>query len=379
MAKPWPERPVSDSEQERETKAAPRDGAPFRARAQRPHGLAQLPIVTAGSGAGSSVGVVTDSAAPHLFDNDFRVTPQQQEQFSRDGFVKLEGFLNADAVDMLTARTEAELDRGAAMQLRALSFSRSQYDFDSPKAQLFELLGRPYFQQTLTSLTGHDLFLTFEVSFEVEKNASKGLPWHVGVQSFGFQFAEDFGCTIWAPLAPVDTSGQRGGMAYVPQHVVSCEFVYAADMAVGEVLKAREQSGTRTSAQDYFDLRTGFLNNPVMEELLEVHQIEEDFNPGDVLLFNKMVAHRSIMLGDGDLDRRAAYVMRFVDATSRYDLNRARALEFPVEQYSKGIFPYKPATRQHIEIAEAGAQHGDLLADCAFFDDRERRMIRASP
>ena len=32
-------------------------------------------------------------------------------------------------------------------------------------------------------------------------------------------------------------------------------------------------------------------------------------------------------------------------------------------------------TRQHIEIAEARAQHGDLLAECEYFDNLERRKL----
>ncbi|MCY3608249.1 MAG: hypothetical protein OXG57_07375 [Acidimicrobiaceae bacterium] len=321
---------------------------------------------------------MSQSAPPHPFDSDFRVTPELKERFARDGFVKLEGFLNQSAVAMLQDRSDVELNRTSAVNLRAVNFSKVQYDFDSPKAHIFELMERPYFRETLTALTGRDLFLTFEMSFEIEKNVNKGVPWHVGVQSFGFQFAEDFACTLWAPMDPIDANGQRGGMAYVPQHVVSGEYVYSADMVVGDVLKAREeQSGKRTGVQDYFSLRMAFLNNPVMEELLDVHRIEDDFSPGDVLLFNKNVVHRSVMLGDGDLAHRTAYVLRLVDATSRYDLHRARALEFPVEHYSRGLIPYKPATRQHIEIAEAGASHGDLIAECDFFSDRDRRMIRA--
>lgn len=313
----------------------------------------------------------------HPFDNDFRVTSEQREQFSRDGFVKLEGFLNERAVAMLTDRSDIELNRASEIALRSLSFSKAQYDFDSPKAEIFELLARPYFWQALTDLTGRDLFLTFELSFEIEKNANKGLPWHVGVQSFGFQFAEDFGCTMWAPMQRIEASGQRGGMVCVPQHVLSGEFVYAAEMSVGEVLKARERSGKTTSVQDYFELRLAFLNSPMMEELLELNRVEYDFEPGDVLFFNKMVVHRSVMLGDGPLDRRAAYVLRLVDAASRYDLHRARMLEFPSEHYGKGLFTYRPATRQHIEIAEAGASHGDLIAQCDYFSDHDRRMIRA--
>ena len=113
-----------------------------------------------------------------------------------------------------------------------------------------------------------------------------------------------------------------------------------------------------------------------MLEVLEAHQVEDDFQPGDALLFNKNVVHRSIMLGEGPLPKRAAYVMRFVDAESHYDLQRAKTLQFAEEQYGHGAFPYRPLTRQHIEISEAGAQNGDLLAQCAYFDNRDRRTIQ---
>ena len=318
------------------------------------------------------------SAAPHPFDHDFVVTDRHREQFQRDGFVKLEGFLNADVVDMLLDRVRVELGGETSLELSqgTAAFSRARYDFVTDKSAVFELLERPYFREALTGLTGCDLFLTFELSFEVEKNVNEGLPWHVGVQSFGFQLAEEFGCTLWAPLHPIDVNGQRGGMVCVPQHVVPGDFAYPADLAVVETLKARERAGKRTGAQDYFDLRLGILNSPSMAEILEAHQVEDDFDPGDVLVFNKTVIHRSIMLGEGELPRRAAYVMRLVDADSRYDLNRARTLDFPAEHYGKGILPYRPVTRQHIEIHHAGAEHGDLLAECAHFGDRDRRMVR---
>ena len=61
---------------------------------------------------------------------------------------------------------------------------------------------------------------------------------------------------------------------------------------------------------------------------------------------------------------------------SHYDLQRARDLKFPVELYRKGLFPHKAITRQHIKIADAGAASGDLLSECAFFCDRDKRMLR---
>ena len=314
----------------------------------------------------------------HPFDSDFRITREQKTQFRRDGFVKLDGFLNAAVIEALLGRIEVEMQGSTGRNSSTAShFRRVKYDFDSERNDVFELLERTHFRQALTGLTERNLFLTFEMLFEIEKAVNSGLPWHVGVQSFGYQFAEEFGCTLWVPLHSVDAAGQRGGMAYVPQHVVSGEFVYEQiEPAVVSTLKAKEQAGVRTSVKDYFDIRNGILNSPAMMEILECHQIEDDFEPGDALLFNRHVVHRSIMLGEGKLSKRTAYVMRFVDAGSHYDLKRAQNLEYPMEQYGKGPFPYKAITRQHIDIARAGAVDGDLLSKCAYFENPERRLIR---
>ena len=313
----------------------------------------------------------------HPFDNTFRITPEHKLQCQRDGFVKLEGFLNPTVVEMLRDRTEREMTGVARNSATSTNLSRTQLDFRSDRNDVYELMARPYFRQALTELAEHDLFLTFENSFEIEKNVHEGLPWHVDVQSFGYHFAEEYACTVWAPLQPVDTQGQRGGMAYVPQHVISGEFCFEQlERALVSTLRAKEAAGIRTSPKEYYGMRFGIFNTPPLDTILETHQVEDDFQPGDVLVFNKWVVHRSIMLKEGELPRCAAYVMRFVDADARYDLQRAQMLELPVELYGKGPFPYKHVTRQHIEIAEAGAADGDKLAECAYFEDRDRRTIR---
>ena len=313
----------------------------------------------------------------HPFDNAFHITPEHKVQYQRDGFVKLEGFLNPAVVAALLDRVENEMGRAARTSVTTTSFSRAQYDFKGDKSDVYELMTRPYFRQALTELVERDLFLTFEMCFEIEQNVHEGFPWHVGIQSFGYQFAHENAWTLWAPLHPVEANGQRGGMAYVPQNVISGAFSYEEfEPAVVSTIRAKEQAGIRTSQKEYFDMRHGLYNVPPLDTILETHQVEDDFQPGDVLVFNKWVVHRSIMLEEGELPKRAAYVMRFVDGESHYDLQRAQYQELPVELYSKGLFPYKPVTRQHIEIAEAGAADGDLLADCAYFDNRDLRTLR---
>jgi hypothetical protein len=320
----------------------------------------------------------SEYTSDHPFDSDFLITKEQKQSLRRDGFVKLEGFLNSIVVDTLLDRVEVEMGRTGGGNFRVDSqLSRAAYDFEGERVDVYELLERPHFRCTLTELAERDLFLTSELCSEIEKNVSTGFPWHIGAQTFGFQVAEEFGCTLWVPLHPVDPAAQRGGMAYVPQHVVSGDFVFhQIEPAVVSTLRAKERSGVRTTISEYLSLRSGVLNSPAIVEILDNHRVENEFKPGDALLFNKMVIHRSVMLGEGPLPRHAAYVMRFVDAGSHYDLERARNLEFPVEKYGRGLFPDKPFGRQHIEIAEAGAVDGDPLAECAYFDNRDRRTLR---
>ena len=317
----------------------------------------------------------------HPFDTQFALTRHHKERFQSDGFVKLPGFFNASVVDTLLDRVAVEMNRNTHDDFKADSrFSRVKYDFEGSKDDIFELLERPYVRRTLTALAERDLFLTFELCFELGKNVSRGFPWHVGVQSFGFQDADEFGCTLWAPLHPVATKGQRGGMAYVPENVISGDFIFRhIEPAIVSTIEAMERAGVKTDAEEYSLMRGTILNAPPIADILEHHQVEDDFEPGDVLIFNKNVVHRSIMLGEGALPRRAAYVMRFVEAGSHYDLQRARNLDFPVAKYGEAYTRYVPYNRQPIEIAEAGAEDGDLLAECAYFGDRDRRMVRREP
>ena len=316
----------------------------------------------------------------HPFDTEFSVTPEQKEQFRRDGFVKLEGLFNADAVNVLLDRVEGEMDRGVVKNPQVnYMFTRSKYDFETEKDLVYELMERPYFRRALTEIVEHDLFLTFEMCFELNKNVDRGLPWHVGIQSFSYQVAEEFACTLWTPLHPIDAKGQKGGMAYVPQNLLSGSYVYQFEPAIASTMRAKERAGIKTSITEYFKMRGAVLNGPPTVEILENHQVEDDFQPGDALLFNKNVVHRSVRLGDGPLPRRAAYVMRFIDAESHYDLQRAKTADFAEEQYGEGLSGYKSFTRQHIEIAEAGTYDGDLLAESAYFDNRDRRTLRRQP
>lgn len=300
------------------------------------------------------------------YTNSIEITQQDVDSFRTLGFVKLPQLFTDDACAYMRTRIETELDN--APKNFQKEFKGLKYDFESSRDELYELMGGASFRDTLSSFAGRSLFLTFEMCFQLERNVSKGFPWHVGVQSFGYQRAQDFACTMWVPLDPIDASGQRGGMQYVPRTAVSAEFMYEyVEPALADSLRTRAKRGETITLDDYFALREGVLNSPAMLDILGPLAVEDSFQPGDAFLFDKYVIHRSVKLGDGPLGKRDAFVMRFVDTQSRYDRQRALNIDFPVQQ-----FGYKPYTRSHMEV---GRNDGDVLAESAYFDHKAERTV----
>lgn len=301
-----------------------------------------------------------------IMNSNFSPQPEHINAFRKKGFTKLENFLTSDTINYLKDRINYELSNSPGNF--QTEFNRLKYDFETRKDVLYSLINQHFFQNTLTELTGRTLFFTFEICFELKKNESQGFPWHVGVQSFGYQKAEDFGCTIWIPLHPIDTEKQGGGMQYVPKNVVSGRFVYDdIEPALVSAMEKIISKGLPVSLSDYFSLRTGALNSPAMLEILEQHKEEDNFNLGDVLAFDKYVIHKSVKLDEGAIEKRAAFVMRFIDIDSRYDLRRAQNIEFPSRQ-----FGYKAFTRSHLEI---GRKDNELFSESSYFDEKEKRII----
>ena len=89
----------------------------------------------------------TDDEQSSISTTIFLITPEQKEKFQRDGFVKLEGFLNADVVNTLLARVDAEMTRGDLTNFKDSNFkddklfTRAKYDFETDKSKVYELIG----------------------------------------------------------------------------------------------------------------------------------------------------------------------------------------------------------------------------------------------
>ena len=301
-----------------------------------------------------------------MLNDNFVVTEEHVRAFAKKGFVLLKRFY-ADEFIKYIQSTAGKYISTPTDKYQA-GFNRLAFDMYDGDEIVIGLLKSPRFRAFMKLITGRDMFFSQALSFELEKMKDKGFPWHIGTQSFGYHHYNDFGCTIWAPLAFINPHRQRGGMAYVPKNIVNGEFLYRyIDPAIFQMLQNKIDAGEHPTTDDFVHWRDGPLNDPAVKTILDHFGVEDVFEPGDALIFDKYVIHRSVMLNDGDIDSRTAFVMRFFCKESTYDFERARALEIP-----RHFFKYSGPTKFHLEVAEA---EGERLADNQFFNEQDYRDL----
>lgn len=263
----------------------------------------------------------------NLINPEFSISDEEVESFRTHGFLKLKKVFSTELIEHMKSISTPQVRPPSDNY--GSGFSRLKYDIGNDDPDILSLMGTPEFARPITELAGQPLFFTQGLGFELEKNKSMGFPWHVGTQSFGFQRQKDPGYTIWTPLCPIDTSEQRGGMAYISKNVLSGEFVYQHINMIPEYMKAEIDAGKELSYDDFSAIKNNLLNSPEMASLLDHFAVEDSFEVGDALIFDKYVIHRSVRLGEGPLPSRLAYALRFSSVDALYDKRRVDALSFP--------------------------------------------------
>jgi len=298
------------------------------------------------------------------FNPDFDVSDEVKDTFAKNGFVKLEGLFQAAPLQDLKAKIHDEL--ADAIDIYATDFSGLKFDICTE--DVLDLIKEPGFREAMRKLTDRQMFCTQGIGFWLSKLKDRGLPWHIGIQSFGFQRAEDFACSLWVPLDPIVADKQGGGMAYVPTERLSGRFLYdVVDPAITRCLRDRAMAGVKLEAHDFLDMRDGPLNNSEMIKLLEFYKDVASYNVGDAMLFDKYAIHRSCELGEGPLDSRTAFVMRFIDIDTKYDYERVED-----QEYFKDYLGVEGSTNFNREICR---EDGALVAESSYFETRDERVL----
>ncbi len=301
-----------------------------------------------------------------MVNQDFCLSEHDLHLFQTQGFVVLKSFLSAEFIAHIRERITESM---RLMDESNTGFNRVGYDIFGEDSMVEALLSEPKFGQTLTTLTQRSLFFTQGLGFEIKKNKHSGFPWHIGTQSFGYQRGEDYGCSMWVPMVPIDPQVQGGGMCYVPTNKISGRFMYTdIDPTIDAMMRDQAEADQDSlDLNQYLELRHSILNSEAMSQLLEHNKQVDSFELGDIFLFNKHVIHASEPLLEGSTETRAAFVMRFVEIDSRYDQLRATGLDFPLT-----YFGHPPSSYFHRDVCQ---QDGELIRQSPLFTNADIRTL----
>ncbi|MGW5210586.1 hypothetical protein ACWEQO_05040 [Streptomyces sp. NPDC004051] len=300
---------------------------------------------------------------------EFSLSEEDVAGFKKHGFLKFEKIFSDDTVEHMRSLSGSQV--APPSDNYGSGFSKLKYDVGNDDPEILALMADPVFADTMARLTGTDVFFTQGLGFELEKNKSTGFPWHVGTQSFGFQRREDPGFTIWTPLCPIDPEGQQGGMKYVSKDLLSGEFVYQHINLLPGYMQSEIAGGRDLGFADFSVLKNSVLNSPEMTRILDHYAVEDSFEPGDALIFDKYVMHRSVKLSEGPIPSRLAYALRFSSVESRYDKNRVDALAYP-----RVTFDYDVGSEFNEKVASAD---GERVYDSPYFDGTREARTLARP
>ncbi|MGJ8518499.1 hypothetical protein [Carnimonas bestiolae] len=301
-----------------------------------------------------------------MINEQFTISEEQVTQFREKGFLLLKKFYSSEFTDYINSTIGNKINPPSDKYQSG--FSRLAFDMYDGDEKIKSLLSDKNFHSVLKKLTSKNMFFAQALSFELEKLKNKGFPWHIGTQSFGYHQYDDYGCTIWAPLIPINSEKQRGGMAYVPKDKVNGEFLYQyVDPSVFAMLENKIKDNKAVELEEFVEWRDGPLNDTAMKAILDYFAVEDNFEVGDALIFDKYTIHKSIMLDEGDFDSRAAFVLRFFSADSTYDQKRAEDLEIP-----RTFFGYEGPTKFHLALE---CEDGEKLINSKLFDGQDYRLI----
>lgn len=289
--------------------------------------------------------------------NAVKVTDEQAAAYRRDGFVKIGGLFNDAVLARMreVARAKGgEYFKPTGLASDAMASLGTVYKFGKnlglDRETMAEICADPILVDLRKRLS--DLRWAYTQSLTVGLTTDrKGLNWHFGVDSFNFVGPEQDGITMWIPLDPIDPKKQGGGMALVSEHIYSGR---------GTVkLLYRFISRFRSEPErlrDVFAFEKAY--RPVAEPILEENRVEDTFAPGDALVFNRHVYHRSCPLLEGPMKTRDAFVLRFIDESGRFDYEFYETMK----KFSEVTGWQKPS-HFAVELKEAGLEEGEPVID----------------
>lgn len=250
-------------------------------------------------------------------------------EFSDRGFSKLAKVIPSDSIEDLrdlldrSVHPPEQSHRQTELQKNAGGgqFSRYSNSIGLESEVVARILNSSILRDKLYHATGEKNLATNALGFVVEPG-QEGLRWHFGFRSFNFIGPTDPGFTLWIPLDKIDVEDQHGGIAVVPESVYSGRD--ESKLLHRMCLDFERSPDTLPRIEKHLGNFTEFRNI-----VLDQNSTEYSFELGDALLFSRFVMHKSCPFTSGELNRRRAFVLRFISSRSTYHpelIERQRSL-----------------------------------------------------
>ncbi|MCB9780204.1 MAG: phytanoyl-CoA dioxygenase family protein [Alphaproteobacteria bacterium] len=245
----------------------------------------------------------------------------------RDGFTILRGRVRPETLRQLEALLDQEArSLGAPETGRRVGRATAGGDYrrysngvDIAHAAVGDLLDDLQLARTLSDVDGRAWLLSQVFVFDLSAGDA-GLRWHSDFRSYAFLPATEHAWTAWVPLDPVGPDDQHGGVAVVPTTVYSGTEEAKMFAFTCGALDDMEYIGKVMAGLEGF--------NALRNLLLDKAAIEPAMQPGDTLLFDRFVFHRSMPLAEGPRRSRRALALRLVPADGEYrpDIHRTQQM-----------------------------------------------------
>jgi hypothetical protein len=253
-------------------------------------------------------------------------------KFAKHGYVHFTDLIPASLIQYLKRIIDnAEKEGGYG----EIFFRKNCYNFAIDDAKIASLVNSKALQERLQQTIDRPLIHSDSIVFELDQK-KKGFPWHVGLVSFKFIYPEDGGYSLWIPLDRIDNQDQGGGMALISLSDKNGGYLYNIaqemnerklnkslrfDSIVTKILKRCPYVFVRILMLffPFFSRFNPLALSPEDNRFLNSVKEEPNLEVGDAILFDKNVFHQTIPLRKGELHKRQALVLRFIDADSRYN------------------------------------------------------------
>lgn len=261
--------------------------------------------------------------------------------FRQHGFCAIRNLISNEMIEHLK-RVIAGTANGTTFD----TIKKNTYNTAIDDPAIHGFLGQRTFAALIGSLGYRDSVFTDGVIFETDAELG-GFDWHLDITSFKYIFPKDRAFSIWITLDPIDPDVQDGGLTLLSTSSFSgSEFFNLQATVTRSLVEGRYKIPAlyktllgpkyRNDEQKKFKKLFPYIQSKFphlfsdsiyisgfAKNLFDSEGVSFSLAPGDAILFDKNVFHRSNALLPGVMATRRAFVLRFIEADARFAATNA--------------------------------------------------------